>query len=242
MTQALVNKTCTIKVRRAAEIEPCGSTLKFIKDRGQVCPDKEMHLNPIPTGFCHSGWHEGQKINKPTCKFWINCPCDCHTRISMMMVLTDTERLLQDNSTWAAPQLFVMIRASDVAVEKAVQQERARVVASTVPSLVPDRVERIFAPTESGRAARGELESMVREIVDAWSMEPFVNCTPQYVSERIYQAFGEKKSTGAIDAVFRRWQVIGFANVGIKPTRIISYTPLGIQQGLEALKAKAKRP
>lgn len=241
--QKLKPKPCTARVRRAAEIEPCGVILRTIKDYGQICPNKAQHLNPFVTGFCHSGWHEGQKVNKPTCKFWETCPCDCHTTISRMMVLTETDRTLQDNSTWRPPEQFIMVNPVDVAVQKTVVESNARIIESEAPSLVPHRIERTFASTESGRAARGQLESLVREITDKWATNPDLdqNCTPPYVAEQLEKMYGERRSTGAIDAVFKRWQAIGFANIGLKPTRFISYTPAGIREGLESLKEKARR-
>lgn len=244
MTQALVNKTCTSKVRRAASIQACADTIKTVtrdKVKYEICPNKENHLHPMVTGFCHSGWHEGHKINKPTCKFWIVCPCDCHTNISRMMEIAEMERVLQDNSNWSPPKIFVRIDRAEIAAERVVAAPGARVIQSEAPMLMPNRVERDFAPTESGRAARGQLEAQVREVTDVWVSEPGDNCTPQYVKDQIIKLFGETKSTGAIDAVFRRWSDVGFATIAAKPTRFVGYTPAGIQQGLEALRAKAKQ-
>src|SRR5512144_3162385 len=105
-------KLCTAKVRRAA-VEGCTGKLRMIKDRGYRCPNREVHLNPMLTGYCDSGWHEGNKINKPTCRFWITCPCDCHTRLSQIAAMTGTERLLVDNSSWTSGNTFIQVSLTE---------------------------------------------------------------------------------------------------------------------------------
>lgn len=44
---------------------------------------------------------------------------------------------------------------------------------------------------------------------------------------------GEETSTGAIDAVLKRWSERGFATMGKQPTRFTGFTPLGGELGLE---------
>jgi hypothetical protein len=111
MTQA-VQKLCTVRVRKAAQMVDCGTRL-ILREREYVCPNRKTHVMPFVTGFCDSGWHEGYKINKPTCKFWMTCPCDCHTQLSRMAALTETERVLVDESTWTAGGTFVQVSLTE---------------------------------------------------------------------------------------------------------------------------------
>jgi len=241
MTQAIL-KVCTANVRKPL-IEPCGETLR--KTEGtMVCPNRAMHLLPFVTGFCNSGWHEGHKIPKPTCRFWQTCPCDCHTMLSRMASMALIERVVVDNSTYVPDRGgFVRVSLTESLAERITTQPNVRVVASQAPGIVPDTIERQFNQTSSGRAARGQLEEWVLAVTSLWATEMPENCTPQYVSREINRMYGLGKSpsTGAIDAVFRRWEKIGFAIIGNKPARFIRYTPAGIKDGLEVLKAKAKR-
>lgn len=244
MTQPSALKACTIKVRRAAQLVPCGTILRK-KESELVCIGKSLHVNPMVTGFCNSGWHEGLKINKPTCKFWVTCPCDCHTQLARMFELAGMARPgAVDNSTYVADDGgFTRISLEDLVRESVAAAPNTRVLASPAPGLVPVVVEKTFAATATGRAPRGQLELWVREATDAWTMDPTENCTPQFVSDMIARRQGLDKgpSTGAVDAVFRRWTSYGFANIKSKPTRFAGYTIDGIRLGLDALKAKAKR-
>ena len=67
-------------------------------------------------------------------------------------------------------------------------------------------------------------------------------CTPSMLAAEIGRVQGiNPPSVGAISAVFERWVAIGFANISKKPTRFESYTPQGVQIGLDGCKEKAKR-
>ena len=246
MTQAVL-KVCTVKVRKAAQLVDCGTTLK-LRDREYICTNRQMHVMPILTGFCDSGWHEGYKIDKPTCKFWMTCPCDCHTQLSRMAVMTETERVLVDNSSWTSGNTFVQVSLTEAISASALYKPGAVLVASDLPDLVPATFKRDFVPTASGRTQRGQLEVWVHDAVQYWITErtagvEMPTCTPQWISDRIYTEGQAVKppSTGAIDFVFKRWTEIGYANIGSKPTRFVSFTVAGIKDGLEVMKARAKR-
>jgi hypothetical protein len=116
-------------------------------------------------------------------------------------------------------------------------------VESPAPDIVPPTVARSYAPTATGRAARGELEGWVKEVCDIWLIEGYqMLCTPAWISEEIASAQGIKApSVGAISAVFERWVKLGFAVVQKKPTRFIAYTEEGKRVGLEGLKIRAKQ-
>lgn len=116
-------------------------------------------------------------------------------------------------------------------------------VESPLPDAVPATIRHTFAPTTTGRAARGELESWVKEQCDIWLVEKEeFPCTTAYLSYEIGKAQGIKPpSVGAISAVFDRWDSIKFAVVAKKPTRFVEYTPEGVTLGLEGCKDKHKR-
>jgi hypothetical protein len=149
-----------------------------------------------------------------------------------------------DNSTWVPDRTgLVNVSLSEVTRTAALAKPDAKLVISEKPGITPDRVEREFAATESGRAARGQLESWVHAVIELWVDERPENCTPKWVAKTIMEIYSPPKapSTGAIDAVFRRWQSYGYAIIGSTPTRFVSFTSQGLTDGLEALKAKAKR-
>lgn len=234
----VVLRNCAVEVRRGSKIEKCGHTLKSAK-----CSKRDEHLLPFVTGFCNSGWHEGHKVNKPTCRFWLTCPCECHTTISLMAEMTDTPRNLIDNSTYA-PNRDAFVRVSlTESVEAAIIAKRGAVkVESPAPGIVPAQLAREFDPTPTGRAGRGQLESWVQKVTDIWAVEGGKPCTPGYVSSEIARMQGiSPPSTGAVDAVFKRWVGYGFAVIGTKPTRFERYTEDGVKFGLDVMKAKSKR-
>jgi hypothetical protein len=204
---------------------------------------------PLLTGFCDSGWHEGNKIDKPTCRFWVTCPCECHTQISRIAALTETERTMIDNSTWTADRnLFVRVSLTESIKTAALSKPNMTFVPSEIPGIMPDSYIREFSPTASGRTQRGQLEAWVLEATQRWMSlrlegQEVPACTPQWLADQIYHTgkVTSLPSTGAIDAVFRRWVAIGYAVTGTKPTRFISFTPAGVKDGLEVMKARARR-
>jgi len=117
-----------------------------------------------------------------------------------------------------------------------------RVEESPLPDAVPATIVRTFTPTNTGRAAPGELELWVKQHCDIWLVEKYpFPCTPAWLSEEIGKTQGIKPpSVGAISAVFERWVKIDFASIAKKPTRFEGYTSNGITLGLEGCKAKLK--
>lgn len=230
---------CNKPVRQGSAIKDCGT--KYLTER---CHNSSNHMLPMLTGFCKSGWHEGDKIDKPTCKEYLYCPCECHTNLWLMFEMTGRERVMMNNSTWKPGGNFVM--AAEVPSEPILSipadpnppapEERA------ATAIVPAHEQRTFAPTKDGRAAKGELEMWVKEITDIWVVERDNACTPGYISNEIGRMKGFKPpSTGAITNVIRRWTEIGFGTHEDKPLRFTGYTEAGIKFGLEAMKRRAKR-
>lgn len=223
------------------------------------CPKRGEHISKIRTGFCSSGFHEGSKgltyngNNAPTCTYWKTCPCDCHKQFDAMYSMVGKERIAQNNSGYVAHQDFVQPWRDGPAVSDdpvaPVRVNAPVVIQSELPGVIPATLGRDYGPTATGRTARGELEAWVKKTCDGWLVDTqdkdsrYVRpCSPQYVSEEIAEREGVKPpSVGAIDAVYKRWEEIGFAKIERKPTRFVAYTELGIQLTLEGCKEKAKR-
>lgn len=218
-----------------------------------TAPAKPKKL-PMPTGFCSNGAHEGTKLKAPisgdpvkTCHFWQTCPCTCHATLTKMYEDLGMDRVFIENpdylpktaSFWMPDDAYWAERNGS---KETVAEDAAVLVQSDNASVAPYK-KREFAPTETGRAARGQLEQQVKEVCDAWvesgSGDP---CTPQFISTSIAEKYKIKPpSTGAIGAVFKRWTDLGFALVGSKPIRFAAYTPDGVKLGLDGMKARSKR-
>lgn len=218
------------------------------------CRNKDKHVSKYKTGWCQRGWCEGSNPKTfsgkpaPTCKSWATCPCNCHSMYDQMFAATDRPRELVNNSEYRAPKNIFWMPSPEERIALHASSEVARpdaptVVESPLPDAVPVTLRRTYTPTATGRAARGELESWVKDECDIWIVEQDGSlCTPVYLANEIGRKQGIKPpSVGAISAVFDRWVKIGFANVEKKPTRFISYTELGVRIGLEGCKDKAKR-
>jgi len=244
-------KFCVSKIREVAEIKQCNVKLKNHPLGGEYCPNRDNHLYPIPTGFCSSGWHEGMKARTesgkpaPTCRFYVNCPCDCHTKLNRMYQLAGEERVLVDNSDWKPESTFVMpsLEPLDAVSSIDTGTDTRPVVESPAPGIVPPTVVRTFVPTQSGRLGKGQLEAWVKEVTDVWVVEQERPCTVGYISNEIGRVKGiDPPSQGAIQNVLFRWRDIGFAVLDTtRPMKFTGYTDEGVRLGLDNLKARAKR-
>src|SRR5690606_9700674 len=241
---------CKKKVKdKYGFVNPCGERTK-----SGLCPRRSEHIMPFVTGFCSVGAHEGQKKLgvsgrqlKP-CHFWMTCPCECHIEFDRMYQAAEMVRDYRDISGYEPPKnTFVMPSLDEIVLMRAAARERekaeALIVESPDPERIPASIKRTFNETKTGRSARGELESWVKEICDEFLVEEYDEyCTPAWVSERVARAQGVKPpSQGAVDAVFKRWERLGFAVILRKPTRFSQYTPEGIKLGLDGIKLKAKQ-
>jgi hypothetical protein len=101
-----------------------------------------------------------------------------------------------------------------------------------------------FTPTPTGRRAKGQLEYDVLTVCDEYSRDVYEweYCTPKLVAERIAVMNQEPElpSTGAINAVWDRWEKLGFAKQDKKPSRFVSFVVDGQPATLEMLKARTK--
>jgi hypothetical protein len=127
--------------------------------------------------------------------------------------------------------------------------ERAPMVpqtASTVPSPVPSPTppRPSFTATPTGRRARGQLEYDVLRVCREYS-ENYYDwdaCTPKLVAERIgIQNAIEPPSTGAINAVWDRWEKLQFAEQAKKPSRFVGFLGPSDDATLDRMKSKVKR-
>lgn len=229
---------------------PCGQRRRS----NEQCPNRGEHIMPLKTGFCSNGNCEGTNKRSPsgrtmkTCEWWKTCPCECHLMYDRMFSETGMPRTAVDNSGYVPEHGgFVMPeRVVEVAPSVLSNPDPAPVretLQSAAPGIVPPDAVRSFGPTNTGRAARGELEAWVKAVTDEWVVEQYpFPCTPTYVAEEIAKTHGiNPPSTGAISAVWDRWVKLEFAVTDKKPSRFVGYTDEAIKVGLDAMKERAKR-
>lgn len=156
-------------------------------------------------------------------------------------------RQLVDNSEYVLPKRYWMPSPEERAAMHAAASNghgdtETVVIESPLPEAVPVTLRRVFTPTPTGRAGRGELETWVKEACDEWIIEKYERpCTPLWIAEWIVRHKGVvTQSQGAINAVFERWIKLRFAIIEKKPTRFLQYSEEGIRRGLDALKIQTK--
>lgn len=207
----------------------------------------------IVTGMCHAGWHEGTRAKdfkgRPVqvCLLWQECPCECHEKITKMFEIGEQPREVVENPeyvraerTWYMPVYGVdygIESSRSVAEPVALDGEVNRPEPIPVPAHA-----RTYAPTPTGRAAKGQLETQVLEVVTEWLIEHDELCTPKFVSTEIARVQHiDEPSVGAIGAVFDRWVKYGYAIVTRSPVQFTGLTDEGSTRGLDALKIQYKR-
>lgn len=228
----------------------CGTTLP---KGSPECKNRREHIHPLKHGQCSAGWHEGTQARDfkgnhvPTCKEWKYCPCECHEVYDELFSMSGRPRVAVDNSEYEPPKLYWMPSPEDRAAMHAASSNghgdtEPVIIESPLPEAVPVTLRRVFAPTPTGRAGRGQLETWVKEACDEWVVEKYEHiCSPAWIAEWIIKNKGvATQSQGAVNAVFERWIKLGFAVIEKKPTRFIKYTEAGIKSGIDALKIKAK--
>lgn len=219
----------------------------------------------IKTGFCANKQCEGTKPKSPSgvpmkvCVFWQTCACDCHRKITELYEMAGMDRLEPEQSpeyVEAAEKRHLETAAMLESLDRIVPVSGALSIASdtdTHPSdegspTVPPRAATgpsrpILTPT--GRRAKGSLEHDVLAVCVEYmqGVYEWEHCTPKLISERIAKLYAvEPPSTGAINAVWDRWEKLGFAEQAKKPSRFVKFTvdsPSPVV--LEKLKAEVKR-
>lgn len=207
--------------------------------------------NKFMTGFCNDsgkiGAHEGTKPRGlKTCPFWEECPCSCHYGVDKLFAMTGMERIEVPNPAYQ-PDMghFVMpyVPVSDPTTGALVDgggmtpSDHDRPVdAVPVASTTPLAERR----TDTGRAARGGLEAQVWDACHNYPGEDAI--TPKQVGEWIAEKYKvPTPSSGAINAVWDRWEKLGFCEQAKKPNRFVGFIHEGTWEELARLKANAKR-
>lgn len=211
------------------------------------------------SGFCNNGHCEGTRpknyrgVPLKTCHLYLECQCVCHIEQDELFESLGMERRLVENPEYKVPKpTFVMPDPHDfdqtewgAPIKRVGPIDRQAIAgeALTGESILKGRV---FHETDSGRRARGALEYQVLEAcnkaMDVWPDE--LEITPRRIAEYIgNKQGGEPPSSGAVDAVWKRWVKMGFAETASNPVRFVDYTAKENQtiEQLEAAKTKFKR-
>jgi hypothetical protein len=184
---------------------------------------------PYITQWCANGGHDGIKALNfrgsllPSCQFrydlghgrpLVVCMCKCHN---------DMREVLE------------MMRSAgkDMPVKQAIVAERTAEVAAIVESLAAVR-KPLFAPTDSGRLAPGQLEQWVLDVLDL-GIEGF-ELTIEYIAMEIAFAHkGYSPSHGAIQNVLQGWADVSYIKLGYKPIRVLEK-----YEGLKQVRSKVR--
>ena len=103
-----------------------------------------------------------------------------------------------------------------------------------------------FEKNESGRRARGQLEDMVDVLCKVWIVKGPDNdqfpdlCYATWLAKMATSIDGIHTSPGAIAGILQKWEKIGYATIGIKPSRFIGYTKTGMELGLDEIYRRGK--
>jgi hypothetical protein len=213
-------------------------------------PDALIKKNKLKTGHCDSGWHEGSNPDlgdgksAPTCKQFLECPCECHLQYDQMFEEANLPRILIDNSSYKVKNTLWLPTIEERAalrLETLKKKESIQIQEPETEHSVQILV-RTFNETPTGRQARGQLEQLVLLAVTRWvSSDSKEDCSINWICANIEEI--DKitlASKGAIQAVLRRWMDIEFVLVGGQPFQFFGFTPEGKQYGLDTLKLRAK--
>lgn len=202
------------------------------------------------TGWCASGYCEGTKPEGiRTCDDFERCPCECHLKIDKMFEAVGEERILIEN-----PNHHPFSRVRDYWMPGDPEPDGDRIEAppSPVESTEPD-AQPALAPghqpraerTPTGRKRKGGLELEVLHVCTEFieNVYEWELCTPKLVAEAIgTQNAEEPPSTGAVQAVWNRWEELGFAKQAKKPARFVEFThSLHSPEDLDRLKTRNKK-
>lgn len=221
--------------------------------------------NKHVTGFCNNvnkpAQCEGTKptsggVALPVCEHYLTCPCECHYRIDKMFELGNMERQVVPNPNYVSKKAeFVMPEpvidpATIVAVTPdgsiTPQDPSEPVPVATAAKDAPLATRR----TDTGRAARGGLEAQVWDALCHYlgigatqgEVELGQPLTPKLLGEWIAEKYKiPTPSSGAINAVWDRWERLGFAEQAKKPNRFVKFTGSGSWEELVKLKSVNKR-
>lgn len=203
----------------------------------------ETGLKKVWSGFCNMKQCEGTRprghndMPLKTCPFWLDCPCECHAKITEMCEMAGIERTIQENPEYIPPQRTYWMPSD----------EPNFALPEAMPDLADDGsvavVEREIKVTLTGRTQRGGLEFWVQRECLAWLLDnDGENCTPRFLSDEIARVEGiAPPSQGAIAAVFDRWVKYDYAVIEKKPQRFVKLTPTGHEKGLDWCRANYRK-
>lgn len=215
----------------------------------------------------HEGTSPKSWSGKPmrTCTDFQNCPCECHYQIDQMYAMIDAPRPEPEQS----PAYLEFVREQLAAFDNTVVWESPVVAPLSTPDgtdTPPDDERPVATPsrpalpplstdpyhgtarpgfigTPTGRRARGELEFDVLFVCDEFMRDVYEweHCLPKLVAERIaIMNQTEPPSTGAINAVWDRWEKMGFAKQEKRPSRFVGFIVDGSHRTLVMMKNEAK--
>jgi hypothetical protein len=209
--------------------------------------------NKTITGFCNGinkpAQCEGTRPRSqgkplPVCHFFEDCPCECHKIVDEMFMATGLERQFMPNPDytpekghWLRPKVEDPITGDDASgyvgpdTPDGVEHVTVTPLARTRPPLVERR-------TPLGYAGRGTLEAQVWECVTALGGEPDTKTVSEWIAEKYTIPY---PSRGAIQAVWVRWDKMGFARLAKGPVRFAGFVGEGTWPSLERIKGSAKQ-
>lgn len=208
------------------------------------------------SGFCNNNGKplqcEGTKPRSfsgqalKTCPMWQTCPCECHLRLDEMFTMTGLERKYIPNPDYDPPHdEFVMPYVPDPVPDPDAVTVGGVMTPPDLEHPLDARGAPAAAPlasrrTDTGRAARGGLEAQVWEALN-YLMSEDVSLTPKAVGEYIREKYTiPTPSSGAINAVWDRWEKIEYATQAKKPNRFLGFTGEGTWEELQRIKARTK--
>jgi hypothetical protein len=214
--------------------------------------------NKYPSGYCNSynkdAQHEGTKPKNvrgmplKTCPMWQTCPCECHYNLDTLFASVGKTREEEvPNPEYMTPKAEFRMPAVPDPIEHAPAVSEDGVTsppdlehplgAASSQSTAPLASRR----TPTGRAARGGLEAQVWEACRRWADMPshaHILCTPKLTAEDIAEKYKiPTPSSGAIAAVWDRWEKLGFAEQAKKPLRFTGFTGNSSWEHLQRMKS-----
>lgn len=202
----------------------------------------------LKTGYCSAGNHDGCKARTVTPwfgKIWL-CPCTCHepTTKEEKMIASAIEMGINpaDLGLEVPSNAPVVVRTQSPLLPPLppVIGNKENRKTEVLPVIPPD--DEVNFNSTAGRAAKGELEYRVKRVCDEFVSGALVTekgvLTPVIIADRINP--DNPPSSGAIGAVFDRWQAMGFAETARKPVRFIRYTDDALRYGLQQMKKRSK--
>lgn len=215
--------------------------------------------------------HEGTKPVSPTgvalpvCLFWETCGCSCHEQITKMYADIGMDREppeqshgflefvrnqateFDTNETPLDPVYDALSSSDGVGVpldDEGPPTTPVSALGATLEAYALAGGPPAFTPTPTGRRARGQLEYDVLQVCKEYtqSVWDWSACTPKVVAERIGKMNAtEPPSTGAINAVWDRWEKLQFAEQAKKPSRFVKFLSGNSVADLDRLKSQVKR-